>query len=65
MDKSWKKYCPNGKVGEKLRRRIYKGIPRCYRGLIWMRLLGVQRLKEEQGSQKYQVSWVSYGIFNF
>ncbi|XP_013772089.2 USP6 N-terminal-like protein [Limulus polyphemus] len=44
MLKSWEKYCQS----DKLRRRIYKGIPNAVRGEIWTRLLEVQRVKQEQ-----------------
>ncbi|XP_011495459.1 PREDICTED: USP6 N-terminal-like protein [Ceratosolen solmsi marchali] len=33
---------------EKLRRRIYKGIPDRFRGEIWIRLLGITKLKHEK-----------------
>lgn len=32
---------------EKLKRRIYKGIPDRYRGQVWCLLLGVQKLKDD------------------
>lgn len=32
---------------EKLRRRIYKGIPDRFRGKVWCLLLGIQQLKAE------------------
>ncbi|KAK0081654.1 hypothetical protein PV325_011816 [Microctonus aethiopoides] len=38
---------------EKLRRRIYKGIPDRFRGQVWSLLLGIQTLKREQ-SGKYE-----------
>lgn len=38
---------------EKLRRRIYKGIPDRFRGQVWMLLLGVNKLKNEQ-TGKYE-----------
>lgn len=33
---------------EKLRRRIYKGIPDRFRGQVWSLLLGIKKLKKEQ-----------------
>ncbi|XP_076466925.1 USP6 N-terminal-like protein [Babylonia areolata] len=44
MTKNWNKYFP----GEKLVRRVYKGIPDRLRGEVWLRLLDVARVKEEQ-----------------
>lgn len=44
MIKNWKKYFP----GEKLSRRVYKGIPDRLRGEIWCKLLGVNIIKAEQ-----------------
>ncbi|XP_013783393.1 USP6 N-terminal-like protein isoform X2 [Limulus polyphemus] len=44
MLKSWEKYCRS----DKLKRRIYKGIPNAVRGEMWTRLLDIQRVKEEQ-----------------
>ncbi|GFR69450.1 USP6 N-terminal-like protein [Elysia marginata] len=44
MTKSWDKYFP----GEKLTRRIYKGIPDCLRGDVWGKLLNVAKVKAEQ-----------------
>ncbi|XP_053397365.1 USP6 N-terminal-like protein [Mercenaria mercenaria] len=44
MIKNWKKYYP----GEKLTRRVYKGIPDRLRGEIWCKLLGVSFIKAEQ-----------------
>lgn len=32
---------------DKLRRRIYKGIPNSLRGQVWIKLLGIQNLKQE------------------
>lgn len=32
---------------DKLRRRIYKGIPNSMRGQVWVKLLGIQSLKQE------------------
>ncbi|RUS85975.1 hypothetical protein EGW08_006245 [Elysia chlorotica] len=44
MTKSWDKYFP----GEKLTRRIYKGIPDCLRGDVWGKLLNISKVKAEQ-----------------
>lgn len=39
---------------DKLRRRVYKGIPDALRGKIWSKLLRLDTIKEEQRG-KYQV----------
>lgn len=39
---------------EKLRRRIYKGIPNSLRGQVWSQLLNLERVREEQQG-KYEV----------
>lgn len=44
MLESWDKYYPN----EKLRRRVFKGIPNAVRAEVWLRLLDVARIKAEQ-----------------
>lgn len=44
MLKNWEKVCPS----EKLTRRVYKGIPDSLRGLVWAKLLDLERIKEEQ-----------------
>ncbi|XP_046353956.1 USP6 N-terminal-like protein isoform X2 [Haliotis rufescens] len=44
MLKSWDKYFP----GEKLTRRIYKGIPDRLRGEVWSRILNITKIKAEQ-----------------
>ncbi|XP_025097014.1 USP6 N-terminal-like protein [Pomacea canaliculata] len=44
MLKNWDKYYP----GEKLVRRVYKGIPDRLRGEVWSRLLSVNKIKAEQ-----------------
>lgn len=49
MLKQWDQYYPDS---EKLRSRIYKGIPNALRGEVWGRLLNIQQLKQEQ-SGKY------------
>lgn len=47
---------------EKLKRRIYKGIPDALRGEIWSKLLGLETIKEEQRG-KYQVVYIFYVLF--
>ncbi|KAK0064597.1 USP6 N-terminal-like protein, partial [Biomphalaria pfeifferi] len=44
MLSKWDKYFP----GEKLTRRVYKGIPDCVRGEVWSKLLNIPRVKAEQ-----------------
>lgn len=44
MLESWDKYYPN----EKLRRRVYKGVPNAVRAEVWLRLLDIARIKAEQ-----------------
>ncbi|GAB1605415.1 Hypothetical predicted protein [Argonauta hians] len=44
MLRSWEKYYG----GEKMARRIYKGIPERMRGIVWARLLDVKKVKSEQ-----------------
>lgn len=44
MTKSWDKYYG----GEKMNRRIYKGIPESVRGEVWGRLLDIKKVKSEQ-----------------
>ncbi|XP_041352559.1 USP6 N-terminal-like protein [Gigantopelta aegis] len=44
MVKNWDKYYP----GEKLTRRVYKGIPDRLRGEVWSRLLNVKKVMAEQ-----------------
>lgn len=39
---------------EKLRRRVFKGIPNSLRGRVWSKMLDIDRHKEEQQG-KYQV----------
>ncbi len=41
---------------DKLKRRIYKGIPDALRGKVWSKLLRLETVKEEQRG-KYQVNW--------
>ncbi|KAM7307567.1 USP6 N-terminal-like protein [Ixodes scapularis] len=44
MLEAWDKYYLN----DKLRRRVYKGIPNAVRAEVWLRLLDVARIKAEQ-----------------
>lgn len=50
MLKNWDHFS----TSEKLRRRIYKGIPEKLRGQVWSRLLNIGTVKEEQRG-KYEV----------
>lgn len=58
--KKWlkmRKEMDQGKLNpDKLRRRIYKGIPDKLRGDFWSRLMNVKELKTEQKG-KYEVSY--------
>ncbi|XP_015602520.1 USP6 N-terminal-like protein [Cephus cinctus] len=47
MTKDWE----SASTKEKLRRRIYKGIPDRFRGQVWCLLLGVKTLKKEQAGK--------------
>ncbi|KAI4499358.1 hypothetical protein M0802_005618 [Mischocyttarus mexicanus] len=47
MTKQWE----SSSTKEKLRRRIYKGIPNRFRGQVWTLLLGIKTLKEEQAGK--------------
>jgi len=49
MTKQWE----SASTKEKLRRRIYKGIPNRFRGQVWALLLGIKNLKKEQAG-KYE-----------
>ncbi|XP_043286925.1 USP6 N-terminal-like protein isoform X2 [Venturia canescens] len=54
--KKWEKMMENwnsASTKEKLRRRIYKGIPNRLRGRVWTLLLGIEALKQEQAG-KYE-----------
>jgi hypothetical protein len=56
-EKKWLKMLKNWdhfSTSEKLRRRIYKGIPEKLRGQVWSRLLNVETVREEQRG-KYEV----------
>ncbi|GFG29869.1 hypothetical protein Cfor_12130 [Coptotermes formosanus] len=62
-EKKWLKMLKNWdhfSTSEKLRRRIYKGIPEKLRGQVWSRLLNVETVREEQRG-KYeemrQLAW--------
>lgn len=41
-------------TGDKLRRRVFKGIPNALRGEAWSKMLNLATVKEEQGDKKYQ-----------
>lgn len=54
--KKWQKMVLNWdstSTKEKLKARVYKGIPDRFRGEVWMLLLGISKLKKEQ-SGKYE-----------
>jgi len=56
-EKKWLKMLKNWdhfSASEKLRRRIYKGIPEKLRGQVWSRLLNIETIREEQHG-KYEV----------
>lgn len=54
-EKKWLKMLKQWDVSnDKLRRRVYKGIPNAVRGRVWSKLLGLETVKEEQRG-KYQV----------
>jgi hypothetical protein len=56
-EKKWLKMLKNWNhfsMSEKLRRRIYKGIPEKLRGQVWSRLLNIDTVREEQQG-KYEV----------
>lgn len=40
---------------DKLKRRVYKGIPNSLRGKVWAKLLGVDQLTDDQ-KNKYKVT---------
>jgi hypothetical protein len=55
--KKWLKMLKNWEsmsTTEKLRRRIYKGIPNSLRGQVWSQLLNLETVREEQEG-KYEV----------
>lgn len=49
MTKQW----DSSSTKEKLRRRVYKGVPNRFRGQVWALLLGIKNLKREQAG-KYE-----------
>ncbi|CAG2161966.1 unnamed protein product [Oppiella nova] len=57
MLKSWEQYFPNS---DKLRTRVYKGIPNAVRGEVWARLLNISRLKQEQDGKYNEM--LEYGL---
>ena len=54
MMKQWEQIRDN----EKLRRRVFKGIPNSLRGQVWSRILNLDRVKGEQKG-KYQVFYLA------
>ncbi|RWS11015.1 USP6 N-terminal-like protein [Dinothrombium tinctorium] len=59
MLKDWDKYYPTGNI-EKLRQRVFKGIPNPIRGDAWSRLLGVPQVKAEQEGRYNEM--VKFGL---
>ena len=65
MLEQWDKYFPNN---EKLRKRVYKGIPNSLRGEVWTRLMEVPQVKKEQEgtnnhfSFPHKFKWIKYQI---
>lgn len=53
---NWDKVSP-----EKLKRRVYKGIPNSLRGKVWAKLLRVDQLTDDQ---KHQYKVILYLILN-
>ncbi|UYV68791.1 RN-tre [Cordylochernes scorpioides] len=51
MMKQWEKYSGT----DKLRRRVYKGIPNALRGEFWARLLNVANIKREQEGKYWEM----------
>lgn len=49
---SWDKYYP---TTEKLRRRMYKGVPNAVRATVWLRVLDVARIKAEQEGKYWEM----------
>jgi hypothetical protein len=63
--KKWLKMLKNWEsmsTSEKLRRRIYKGIPNSLRGQVWSQLLNLETIREEQRG-KYEVRTKRNSIF--
>ncbi|XP_015784393.1 USP6 N-terminal-like protein [Tetranychus urticae] len=59
MLEQWDKYFPNS---EKLRKRVYKGIPNSLRGEVWTRLMEVPQVKKEQEGRYQEL--LDYGLYN-
>jgi hypothetical protein len=59
--KKWLKMLKNWEsmsTTEKLRRRIYKGIPNSLRGQVWGQLLNLETIREEQqGKYEVRTQW--------
>jgi hypothetical protein len=63
--KKWLKMLKNWEgmsSSEKLRRRIYKGIPNSLRGQVWSQLLNLETIREEQKG-KYEVRAEGNAVF--
>ena len=63
-EKKWLKMLRNWNqfsASDKLRRRIYKGIPEKLRGQVWSRLLNIETVREEQQG-KYEVRTKQNGV---
>ncbi|KAM3720126.1 USP6 N-terminal-like protein [Dirofilaria immitis] len=41
-------------ANEKLKKRLWKGVPEKFRSLVWTRLLGINRYRKEQNSNVYR-----------
>lgn len=57
-DKKWLKMLHNWNTSatrDKLRKRVFKGVPNKLRGQVWSKMLNLPTVREEQ-SGKYQVS---------
>jgi hypothetical protein len=57
--KKWVKMLKNWETpstAEKLKKRIYKGVPDSLRGEVWSHMLNLARIREEQQG-KYEVSF--------
>lgn len=56
MEKNWDKV----KGSDKLRRRIFKGIPNKLRSIIWGKLLNIKKIKEEQRGKYQEMRDIAY-----
>ncbi|XP_074601560.1 USP6 N-terminal-like protein isoform X2 [Brevipalpus obovatus] len=57
MLQHWEKYCSGS---EKLRKRVYKGIPNSVRGEMWKRLMEVPQVRKEQEGRYQEL--LEYGL---